>query len=358
LCACASPGDRLAGGSLAIEAMPQISVVVPLCNVEAYVRPCLESIAAQTAAHLEVIVVDDGSTDATDVALRRQFGRESRVQVISTPRRYASAARNAGFLATTGALICFLDSDDFWLPGTLAAIAWILARTPGIGFLSIDGSTLPTPERPALPRIVAGDSPGWSHAGFRHARLASATLSVPGSARSSVLLRGDFFPAIIHGDLFYLSGLVMRRDVVAGAGPFNERFRYFNDWEFFARMCLQGAGAYVDHDGFRRDTGRGDQISRRRPVSAMPRRHLFILRSLVRNPAARRATDGRAFESALDDAHYMMGRRLLETGHFRWSRRYLMYCLARRYKFWRSLALLASAWLPRPASDAGARTLG
>jgi hypothetical protein len=93
---------------------------------------------------------------------------------------------------------------------------------------------------------------------------------------------GDFFPAIVFGDLFYLSGLVARREAVLGAGPFNERFRFFNDWEFFARLCLQGDGAHIDCTGFRRDTGRTDQISRGRPMSAMARRRRFILRSLPR----------------------------------------------------------------------------
>ena len=156
---------------------------------------------------------------------------------------------------------------------------------------------------------------------------------------------GDFFPAIILGDLFYLSGLVARREAVIGAGPFNERFRFFNDWEFFARLCLQGPGAYVDCTGFRRDTGRADQISRGRPMSAMARRRRFILRSLPHRFAARMDPYSRQLSRANDDATYFMARCLVRSTHRRWARRYLWRCLRRGYKPVRSLALLARTFI-------------
>ena len=127
------------------------------------------------------------------------------------------------------------------------------------------------------------------------------------------LRSGDFFPAIILGDLFYLSGLVARREAVIGAGPFNERFRFFNDWEFFSRLCLQGPGAHLDCTGFRRDTGRADQISRGRPMSAMARRRRFILRSLPRRFPVKTAIYRRLTGARQRDAIYFMARCLADT---------------------------------------------
>ena len=109
----------------------------------------------------------------------------------------------------------------------------------------------------------------------------------------------------------------------------NERFRYFNDWEFFARLCLQGPGAYVDCTGFRRDTGRADQISRGRPMSAMARRRRFILRSLPRRFPARIGQYSPQLVRANDDAIYFMARCLAQSSHRRWARRYLWRCLRR-----------------------------
>jgi len=334
-----------------------LSVVIPTYNRRELVLRAVQSVldqriperrdrcvrprsgADQAPAPLEVIVVDDGSTDGTVAALREHYHDDPRVTVLQSTRGYACAARNRGFAACRGEFVCFLDSDDFWLPGTLRCILAIFGHYPQLAFVSVDGSTLATPQRPALPRIVAGDSPGWSHAWFGRARLAWETIALADEFGSRRLLRGDFFPAIINGDLFYLSGMVMRRACAAAAGPFNERFRYFNDWEFFARLCLQGEGAYLELDGFRRDTGRPDQISRRRPVTAMPRRHLFILRSLQRRAQAARYAP--LLRSAMLDADYGMARALTATARTRWSRRYLWRCLRGGHKIARSLATFA-----------------
>jgi len=318
-----------------------LSVVVPTYNRRELVLRAVRSVLDQRdSMRIEIIVVDDGSTDATAAALHQHFAEDPRIRVIVTERVGASGARNTGFAAARGDFVCFLDSDDYWLAGTLAAVERVFMRFPQLAFVSVEGATLATPGRPAQQRIVAGGSPGWSHARFKHVKLVSGNIDLPGPA-SCALLYGNFFPAIIHGDLFYLSGLVMRSECVARAGPFNMRFRYFNDWEFFARLGLQGTGAYLAYDGFRRDTGRGDQISRGRCASAIARRHLYIVRTLRRRAAT--SAYAAALELALDDACYMMARGLAQSPHPRWARRYLWWCLRRGYKRLRCLALLISS---------------
>jgi glycosyltransferase involved in cell wall biosynthesis len=323
---------------------PLLSVVVPTYNRRELVLRAVQSVLAQQpAARLEVIVVDDGSTDGSADALNRSYRDDDRVRVIRSARGHASAARNRGFAAARGEFVCFLDSDDYWLADTLAVIDAAFACRPELAFVSIDGSTVAEPGAPALTRIVAGDSPGWSHPRFRSAPLATAPFALA-SGRRYTMLHGDFFPAIVNGDLFYLSGMVMRREAVATAGPFNERLRFFNDWEFFARLCLCGPGAYVDHDGFRRDNGRADQISRQRPLTAMARRHLFIVRSLRRRPAvAARYRD--ALAAALGDAEYRMAHCLAASGRQRHARMYLYRCIQRRHKPLRSSVRLVAGAL-------------
>lgn len=320
-----------------------LSVVIPTHNRRSLVLRAVQSVLDQRRAgkpvSLEVIVVDDASTDDTAHALSQQYHDDARVTVLYTTRRHACGARNAGFAAAHGDYVCFLDSDDYWLPGTLANLLEVFARHPRLAFASVDGSTLATPQCGATPWIVASGSPGWSHAGFPRAALASERFMLAEESVSATLLHGDFFPAIINGDLFYLSGLLMRRDSARAAGPFNERFRFYNDWEFFARLCLQGDGAYLAVDGFRRDSGRPDQISRNRPATAMARRHLFIVRSVSRQARARRYAA--QLERALHDACYRMARALAAGGRVRWARRYLLRSLRARYKMGRCLAVLA-----------------
>jgi glycosyltransferase involved in cell wall biosynthesis len=330
-----------------------LSVVIPTWNRRELVARAVRSVLAQEGAlPVEVIVVDDGSSDGTAAALQAEFGADARVRVLESARRHASGARNLGFAAAGGEWICFLDSDDFWLPGAHAAFGAVFAADPALAFVSLDGATSASAAQPSRHGVVR-DAPGWSHPRFATAGLATDRLDLPGGVTAR-RVRGDFFPAIVNADLFYLSAMVMRRGAVVAAGPFNERLRFFNDWEFFARLCLAGPGAYVDGDAFRRDTGRDDQISRRRPLTALPRRHLFLLRTLQRRCAgdARRSA---TLAAALPAAEYRMAHCLAASGRGRRARRYLYHCIQVHYKPLRCLARAAATFLPirRSARPAG-----
>lgn len=93
--------------------MPKISIVVPVHNVEGYLRGCLDSAVGQTLQDIEVICVDDNSDDASAVILREYAALDSRVRVITfSENKTASQARKDGVLAATGDYIMFLDADD------------------------------------------------------------------------------------------------------------------------------------------------------------------------------------------------------------------------------------------------------
>ena len=108
---------------------PLLSVVIPTWNRAHIVCEAIESAFAQRIGQVEVIVVDDGSTDNTVEVLEKSFG--SRIRLLRLPRRRgAGAARNAGIGLATGKLIAFLDSDDLWLPGKLDAELSVLEHFP------------------------------------------------------------------------------------------------------------------------------------------------------------------------------------------------------------------------------------
>src|SRR5918994_2674717 len=90
----------------------RISVVVPIYNVEPFLDECLRSIAGQTHADLEVVMVDDGSTDGSAAIARRFAERDERFRLISQANAGLGAARNAGVEAASGEHLAFVDSDD------------------------------------------------------------------------------------------------------------------------------------------------------------------------------------------------------------------------------------------------------
>ncbi len=106
-----------------------ISVVIPLYNKEREIVRALDSVAAQTLAPREIIVVDDGSTDG-GAALAAAY---SGTKLVSQPNGGVSSARNNGAAAATGRYVAFLDADDQWKPGYIAEIARLMERYPGCG---------------------------------------------------------------------------------------------------------------------------------------------------------------------------------------------------------------------------------
>lgn len=96
-----------------------ISVIVPVYNAGVYLRPCLDSLAAQSYQNLEILLIDDGSTDGSGPVCDEFAGRDHRVRVIHQKNAGVSAARNAGLEAAVGEYGCFLDADDVLPPDSL-----------------------------------------------------------------------------------------------------------------------------------------------------------------------------------------------------------------------------------------------
>lgn len=105
---------------------PLISIVIPAYNVASYLDQCLDSITAQGFADLEIIAIDDGSTDGSGELLNRRAGQQP-ITVLRTGRIGPGAARNLGIANATGQYLWFVDGDDVVTAGSLPAIASKLA---------------------------------------------------------------------------------------------------------------------------------------------------------------------------------------------------------------------------------------
>ncbi len=93
--------------------MPTISVIVPIYNTAAYLSRCIESLVNQTYSDLQIILIDDGSTDSSGKIADEWQIKEPRIEVYHQPNQGQSAARNAGLQHAKGEYIAFVDSDDY-----------------------------------------------------------------------------------------------------------------------------------------------------------------------------------------------------------------------------------------------------
>jgi glycosyltransferase involved in cell wall biosynthesis len=199
-----------------------LSVVIPTWNRAHIVCEAIESALAQRAGAVEVIVVDDGSTDETVDLLKATFG--SRIRLVSlADRRGPGAARNAGALLAQGEFVGFLDSDDVWLPGKLEAELRLFAEFPAANAVVSDSQS-----------FFAGQPDGNSR--FAQTGLATATGGRVCLADNCEWLWTNSM------NIAYMCGIIMRRSVLARLGQrlFAEDLTCCEDWEFQLRLYHLG----------------------------------------------------------------------------------------------------------------------
>ncbi|MFO0688613.1 MAG: glycosyltransferase [Myxococcota bacterium] len=173
--------------------MPSITVVLPVFNRASVIPRAVGSVLVQTFADFELIVVDDGSRDGTAAFLAGLSDHRVRVVTIGE-NRGACAARNRGIAEARGEILCFLDSDDFYLPGKLACVASMFEARPELDLL-VDSFVCHKgdgPDRRVKPKL---NPPGLDGPGFRSAlferRIFKATSAI--SVRRRALLEVGFF---------------------------------------------------------------------------------------------------------------------------------------------------------------------
>jgi glycosyltransferase involved in cell wall biosynthesis len=140
---------------------PVVSVVVPVFNGAAFVAEALRSVLAQTYRPLDVVAVDDGSSDES-AAIVASFAH---VRCVRQPNRGVAAARNAGVAATSGPLVAFIDQDDRWTPDKLTRQVTCLEKHPHLGFCLAHQRLVlePGTGRPSWlrPELLAADPVGY-----------------------------------------------------------------------------------------------------------------------------------------------------------------------------------------------------
>lgn len=109
---------------------PKVSIIIPVYNAERYLRECLDSAAAQTLREIEILCIDDGSTDSSGTICDEYAAQDERFRVYHQKNAGQSAARNAGIEQARGEYVAFLDSDD-WLAPTFCETTFKSAETTG-----------------------------------------------------------------------------------------------------------------------------------------------------------------------------------------------------------------------------------
>jgi glycosyltransferase involved in cell wall biosynthesis len=254
--------------------VPAVSVVIATRNYGRYLAGAIRSVLDQTFSDLEVIVVDDGSTDDTAEVVR-PFLADSRVRYLRTDGLGQPRAKNLGVLHARGSLVAFLDGDDEWLPTKLER-QFPLFANPVVGvvysrrtLMDAAGRELPTPP--------------------------------------TSLARGRIFDTLLVQNPVCFSSVVVRKEVFEAVGLFDPTLPLAIDYDLWLRVAQHFAFDYVDESLVRYRTGHGNLSSR---IAERIAGVLAILRrSLVRRRNAETAdptAQGEAWGSTCRTMGYVL----------------------------------------------------
>ena len=194
-------------------AVPAVSVIIPAYNAADFIAEAVETVRAQTFRDYEIIVVDDGSSDGTADVVRRLGGE---VRYHRQPNGGVASARNAGLELSRGDLVCFLDSDDLWLPEKLAMQTAFMAAHPDIGLLFADATE--------------------SHGDVVQKESILATMQCGTEATSQAPIE-DAFRKLLVENFVPTSSVMLRRSCVTTAGPFDVALQNVEDRDMWLRVA-------------------------------------------------------------------------------------------------------------------------
>jgi glycosyltransferase involved in cell wall biosynthesis len=223
---------------------PAVSVVIATYNYGRYLGGALASALGQTFADLEVIVVDDGSTDDTP-AVVESFRADGRVRYYRVNHLGQSAAKNVGVRLAQAPLVAFLDADDLWLPRKLERQIARFQADPALGVV-FTRSLLIDPEGRELEKA------------------------------QPALPRGDVLDAMFRDNFVCFSSALVRTDVLHRAGLFDEELALAVDYDLWLRVAMHYRFDYVDAALVKYRTGHAS-LSRR-----LEERLLTVLRIMDR----------------------------------------------------------------------------
>lgn len=184
---------------------PEIAVVIPAYNQAQFLPDAIDSVLGQSFINFELVVVDDGSTDETPQVLASI--RDPRVRVVRQKNAGLAGARNTGIRETSAPLLTFLDSDDLFMPDSLAVLHAYLQQHPDVGLVS-GGRKLIGPDGTVLREIT----------------------------RST----GHELKDLLLNNPFAVGSWLLRRDWVDRVGVFDPSLRALEDWDLYLRLSLAG----------------------------------------------------------------------------------------------------------------------
>jgi GT2 family glycosyltransferase len=325
-----------------------VSIVIPTYNRAYIIGQAIESVLAQTYDNVEVVVVDDGSTDDTAAVVGR-YG--PKVRYIRQANAGVSAARNRGLREARGEFLALLDSDDAWLPWKAEAQVAVLRAFPDVGMVwtdmvAVDAQAVVRSPRYLRTFYAAHRKVKIEEVCHTTQRLGDIWRAAPGAIGDRSVHIGEIFSHMVLGNLVHTSTAMLTRARLCATGLFDEGLLHSGeDYDFHLRTTMHGPVALLDEPSILYRVGAEDQLTSPDFAIYRARNNLTtVCRCLAHNAGRVHLSSGKV-RRRLAEAHTWIGETELQVGENRKAMAALWQGIRYRPSA-RAAALLGLAMLP------------
>lgn len=327
-----------------------VSVVIPTYNRAYIIGQAIASVLRQSYRPVEVVVVDDGSTDATATVVSH-YGPE--VRYFHQENAGVSAARNRGLREALGEFVALLDSDDEWLDWKIPAQVAILRAFPEVGMVWTDMMAVDEQGTVQDSQYLRKFYSAYSRVRIEEICRRAATLgelwpAAPVEMAARPVYVGDIFSYMVLGNLVHTSTVLLRRELLRLTGEFDRSFRFSGeDYEFHLRCSSHGPVALLDASSISYRVGAADQLTAPEWGLEIARNNLITVRRWLERGQGRIQLPAELIRSRLAESYGWVGDQAFRAG-VQWTA---------ITHLWRSLRLkpdpwiagrFALSWLPPP----------
>jgi glycosyltransferase involved in cell wall biosynthesis len=198
-----------------------VSIIIPAFNAELFISEAIESVLKQNYKNIEIIIVNDGSTDHTRTIIERYAANDARIKLFSQNNSGQGAARNAGIINSKGDYVAFLDADDVWLVTKIEKQINYFRKHEDVGMVHTY-------------RKIAGEKGIIDYQNWQKSKIKN--------------LNGNIYKKILAGNWICASSVMIKKEVLQKLGYFDESRKISGneDWDMWIRTAKEYNVGYID----------------------------------------------------------------------------------------------------------------
>jgi glycosyltransferase involved in cell wall biosynthesis len=289
-----------------------VSVIIPTYNRAHQIIAAIESALNQTYQEVEVLVIDDGSMDATQETVTKKYSGNSRVRYFRKQNAGVSSARNLGLREAQGEFIAFLDSDDLWLPEKIELQLEALKLFPDAIMVWTDMNAIDTAGNVIHEKYLRKMYHAYRFFSKTEDLFSQNRLL---NSRPLPCYYGHIFSAMAIGNLVHTSTVLFKAGVRKGEGYFNESYKTGEDYPFHLKTSSLGPCVFIDATLTLYRVGADDALTSNKYLLEASQNFLNTIQRTLTEKKGQIQLPKKILRQGLADAHLWVAAQQLEAGN-------------------------------------------